>query len=71
MGFNCAEADNFAKKYWIDIGIKAKFYKCEKVSKQIGMENLYRNLFEKKLIKEKEFEKYLKIIKKDQIKKNL
>jgi hypothetical protein len=28
-------------------------------------------LFEKKLIKEKEFEKYLKIIKKDQIKKNL
>jgi len=68
MGFNRAKAaNNFAKKNWIDTGIKAKFCKCEKVSKQIGIENLCANLFEKKLIKEKEFEKYLKMIKKDHI----
>jgi len=59
MGFNCAEAVNFATKDWIDIGINAKFCKCQRDSVQIGMEDFINTLLEKKLLKKKEHEVYL------------
>lgn len=62
MGFNCAEAVNFATKNWIDIGVTAKFCKCHRDSVQIGMEDFVKTLLEKRIIKKKEYERYLKAI---------
>lgn len=71
MGFNCAEAVNFATKNWIDIGITAKFCKCHKDSVQIGMEDFVKTLLEKKIIKKKECESYLKAIEDNKAKQSL
>lgn len=48
MGFNCAEAVNFALKNWVDLGKKAKACKCHKDSVKIDMDSFVTNLNSKK-----------------------
>jgi hypothetical protein len=44
MGYNCAEAVNFALKRWIDIGKKAGVCKCHNDSVKIDMQSFLNNL---------------------------
>lgn len=60
MGLNCAEAVNFATKNWINLGIKANVCKCRKDSVNINMYEFIKNIYEKKLLKKKEFEEFMK-----------
>lgn len=57
MGYNCAEAVNFANRNWIRFGFKAKSCNCRKDSVKINMRNFMKNLLMKKklTIKEKKF----------------
>lgn len=58
MGFNCAEAVNFATKNWINLGIKSKICQCRKDSVQINMTEFIKNVNQKGLLKKKEFEEF-------------
>jgi hypothetical protein len=44
MGFNIAEAVNFALPSWLDIGVKASACKCSKDSVRINMFNFKENV---------------------------
>ncbi len=44
MGFNCAEAVNFALKNWISYGKNSKYCKCSKDNVKIEMNNFVKNL---------------------------
>jgi hypothetical protein len=44
MGYNCAEAVNFALKRWIDVGKKAGVCKCHSDSVKIDMKSFVGNL---------------------------
>jgi hypothetical protein len=50
MGYNCAEAVNFALKRWIDIGKKAGICKCQKDSVKIDMKSFITNIEKKENI---------------------
>ena len=54
MGYNCAEAVNFANKNWINFGIKAKSCNCQKDSVRIDMNYFMGNLLKKKKLNSEE-----------------
>jgi hypothetical protein len=54
MGFNCAEAVNFATKSWINLGMKAKSCDCQSGSVKVDMNYFLGNLVKKKKIEKKE-----------------
>lgn len=54
MGFNCAEAVNFATKSWINLGMKAKSCDCQSGSVKVDMNYFMRNLVKKNKIDKKE-----------------
>ncbi|TDH67409.1 hypothetical protein CCR75_000094 [Bremia lactucae] len=46
LGFNIAEAVNFATLYWISYGLKAKVCKCHPDSVRIDMDSFLKQLFQ-------------------------
>jgi hypothetical protein len=50
MGYNCAEAVNFAIKPWINIGKKAAVCKCHSDAVKIDMKTFISNLERKKVL---------------------
>ena len=48
MGYNCAEAVNFANRNWINYGFKANFCNCRKDSVRIDMNYFMKNLIKRK-----------------------
>ena len=70
MGLNCAEAVNFGTKNWINLGIKANICKCQSDSVKIGMSDFISNLYNKKILKKKEFEEYKNLIENIEVLKN-
>jgi len=68
MGFNCAEAVNFANKSWINLGMKAKSCDCQSGSVKVDMNYFLRNLINKKKIAKREtknLDKELKLSSRD------
>lgn len=51
MGYNCAEAVNFACKNWIELGLKASFCRCLSDSVKIDMNSFVDVLHRKKILK--------------------
>lgn len=56
MGFNCAEAVNFATKSWVNSAVKVKSCECQNDSVKIDMGYFLRNLVKRKKIDSKELE---------------
>lgn len=54
MGFNCAEAVNFATKSWINLGAKAKSCDCQSGSVKVDMKYFMRNLTKNKKLENKD-----------------
>jgi ribosomal protein L44E len=54
MGYNCAEAVNFALKRWIEVGKNAGICKCHSDSVKIDMRSFTSNLDKKKPASSKE-----------------
>jgi len=54
MGFNCAEAVNFATKSWVNTGMKAKSCDCQSGSVKVDMNYFMRNLMNKKKLLKKD-----------------
>lgn len=54
MGYNCAEAVNFANKNWINFGFKAKSCNCQKDSVRIDMNYFMKNLLKRKKLNSEE-----------------
>lgn len=50
MGYNCAEAVNFACKNWVDLGVKAGVCRCIKDSVKIDMNQFTDILAQKRII---------------------
>ena len=48
MGYNCAEAVNFATKSWLTYGHKAKSCKCDNDSVKMDMKNFMKNMVKRK-----------------------
>lgn len=44
MGFNCAEAVNFALKNWLDYGKQSKYCKCSSDNVKIDLKTFVQNL---------------------------
>jgi len=51
LGFNCAEAVNFANRSWINIGLKAKSCDCQTGSVKVDMNYFIKNLLKSKKLK--------------------
>ncbi len=60
MGFNCAEAVNFAYRSWINLGLKAKSCDCQSGSVKVDMNYFFRNLIKNKKLKINETKDLLK-----------
>lgn len=53
MGFNCAEAVNFATNSWVNLGTKAKSCDCQSGSVKVDMSYFKKNLVKNRKIKDK------------------
>ena len=70
MGYNCAEAVNFANRSWINFGIKAKSCNCQNDSVKVDMNYFMKNLIRRKKLDSIETKNMLlnKIVSKDDLK---